>query len=91
MPRATWSICLVRATTTLNHPALDKICISEAEGPHRYARGLAHFRCLQQRRPTGLAHRLLIVPDVGHSDPDGRFNSPCGLAALYDLPGCEGG
>jgi hypothetical protein len=73
-----------------NHRFLDKTCMAEAEGPNRYARGLAYFRYLQQRRPTGLAHRLLLVPDVGH-DSDGMFNSSCGLAALYDLPGCAGG
>ena len=73
-----------------NHPFLDKTCMAEAEGPNRYARGLAYFRYLQRRRPSGLAHRLLLVPDVGHNS-DGMFNSSCGLAALYDLPGCDGG
>jgi pimeloyl-ACP methyl ester carboxylesterase len=73
-----------------NHPALDKSCMAEAEGPNRYARGLAYFRYLQRRRPIGLAHRQLLVLGVGH-DSDGMFNSSCGLAALYDLPGCDGG
>ena len=73
-----------------NNPSLDKSCMAEAQGPDRLARGLAYFRYLKQRHPTGLAHRLLQVPDVGHNI-DGMFNSPCGLAALYDLPGCDGG
>jgi hypothetical protein len=73
-----------------NHPALDKTCMAEAQGPNRYARGLAYFGYLQRRRPAGLAHRLLLVPDVGH-DSDGMFNSSCGLAVLYDLSGCDGG
>ena len=73
-----------------NHPALDKTCMAEAEGPNRYARGLAYFRYLQWRRPTSLAQRLRQVPNVGH-DSDGMFNSTCGLAVLYDLPGCDGG
>jgi hypothetical protein len=73
-----------------NHPALDKSCMGEAQGPNRYARGRAYFRYLQLRHPTGLTHRLMLVPDVGH-DSDGMFNSSCGLAALYDLPGCEQG
>jgi len=73
-----------------NHPTLDKTCMTEAEGPNRYARGLAYFRYLKWRHPTGLAHRLIQVPQVGH-DSDGMFNSSCGLAALYDLPGCDGG
>lgn len=70
-----------------NHPALDKTCMAEAQGPNRYARGLNYFHYLQWRHPTGLAHRLLRAPGVGH-DSDGTFNSACGLAALYDLPGC---
>jgi hypothetical protein len=73
-----------------NDRSLDKSCMAEAQGPYRYARGLAYFRYLQGRRPAGLAHRLLRVPDVGHN-ADGVFNSSCGLAALYDLPGCDGG
>ncbi|WP_158814808.1 alpha/beta hydrolase [Methylocapsa sp. S129] len=71
-----------------NHPELDKTCMAEAEGPNRYARGLAYFRYLQRRHPTSLSHRLLQVPDVGHNDD--IFNSACGLAALYDLRGCAG-
>jgi hypothetical protein len=70
-----------------SHAALDKSCMAEAQGPNRYARGLAYFRYLQRRRPTDLAHRLLKAPGVGH-DGDLMFNSPCGLAALYDLSGC---
>jgi hypothetical protein len=73
-----------------NHRFLNKTCMAEAEGPNRYARGLAYFRYLQRRRPTGLAHRLAQAPNVGH-DSDGMFNSSCALAALYDLPGCDGG
>jgi len=72
-----------------NHRFLDKTCMAEAQGANRYARGLAYFRYLQRLRSTGLAHRLLLVPGVGH-DSDGMFNSSCGLAALYDLPGCDG-
>ena len=71
-----------------NHPALDRTCMAEAQGPDRHARGLAYYRYLQRRHPTGLAHRLLQAPGVGH-DSDGMFNSSCGLAALYDLPGCD--
>jgi hypothetical protein len=73
-----------------NNPTLDKTCMAEAEGPTRYDRGMAYFRYFEARHRTGLAHRLLLVPGVGH-DEDGVFNSSCGLAALYDLPGCDGG
>ena len=77
------------ADTNPNHPALDKTCMAEAEGPNRYARGLAYFRYLQWRRPTGLAQRLMQAPGVGH-DAGNMFDSPCGVAALYDLQGCAG-
>ena len=90
MPAATWSISWAPPTTTPTIRSLDKTCMAEAEGPNRYARGLAYFRYLQRRHPSGLAHRLLLAPGVGH-DSDGMFNSSCGLAALYDLPGCDGG
>jgi hypothetical protein len=75
------------ADTNPNHPVLDKTCMGEAEGPYRYARGTAYFRYMKLRHPTGFAHRLLEVPGVGHNG-DGMFNSVCGLAALYDRPGC---
>lgn len=32
-------------------------------------------------------HRLRDVADVGH-DGDKMLTWPCGLAALFDLPGC---
>ena len=76
--------------TNPNHPTLDKSCMAEAQGPYRYARGLNYFRYMQQRHSTDLAQRLLQVPGVGH-DGDRMFNSACGLAAVYDLPGCTGG
>jgi pimeloyl-ACP methyl ester carboxylesterase len=77
------------ADTDPNHPALDKSCMGEAQGPYRYARGQAYFRYLKARHPTGLAHRLLQVPGVGH-DGERMLTSACGLAALYDRPGCSG-
>lgn len=77
------------ADTNPRDPALDKSCMAEAQGPYRYARGVTYFRYLQERHHTDLAQRLLKAPNVGH-DGDRMFNSPCGLAALYDLPGCAG-
>lgn len=70
-----------------NHPALDKSCAGEAEGPYRLARGHAFFAYLQARHPTGLAHRLWEVPGVAH-DGGKMLGSACGLAALFDKPGC---
>ena len=75
------------ADTDPNHPALDKSCAGEAEGPNRYARGLAYVRYMRMRHPAGLNHRLWEVPGVEH-DGDKMLTSPCGLAALFDRPGC---
>jgi pimeloyl-ACP methyl ester carboxylesterase len=64
-----------------NHPALDKTCAAEAQGPYRLARGRAYFAYLSARHP-GLAHRLFEVPGIGH-DGDGMLASPQGKAALF--------
>ena len=71
-----------------NHPSLDRSCAAEAEGPNRYARGLAYVRYLRMRHPTGLNHRLWEVSGVGH-EGDRMLTSPCGLAALFERPGCK--
>lgn len=74
------------ADTNPNHPALDKSCAGEAQGPQRYARGLAYARYVKMRHAT-LNHRVLEVPGVGH-DSDKMLTSKCGLAALFEQPGC---
>jgi pimeloyl-ACP methyl ester carboxylesterase len=76
--------------TNPNHPALDKTCMAEAEGPYRYARGHAYAAVMQARDAGTPHHSLWDVPGVGH-DGDGMLTSPCGLKALFDLPGCEAG
>ena len=73
---------LGQADTNPNHPALDKTCAAEAEGPYRLARGRAYFAYLQGRHRTGLAQTLVEVPGVGH-DGDAMLTSPGGLAALF--------
>jgi pimeloyl-ACP methyl ester carboxylesterase len=73
--------------TNPNHPALDKSCMAEAEGPYRYARGHAYAAAMQARDAGTPNHRLWDVPGVGH-DGDKMLTSACGLAALFDLPGC---
>ncbi|HLI13905.1 MAG TPA: alpha/beta hydrolase [Alphaproteobacteria bacterium] len=73
--------------TDPNHPALDKSCMAEAQGPTRLARGLAYVRYLRERHPADFRQRLMLVPGVGH-DGRGMLTSPCGLAALFDRPGC---
>ena len=68
--------------TNPNHPALDKSCAAEAEGPYRLARGRSYFAYLHARHPQGLAQTLVEVPGVGH-DGDAMLTSPGGLAALF--------
>lgn len=75
------------ADTDPHHPALNTSCGAEAEGPHRFARGMAYFIYLQARHPGTLAQRVALVPGVGHNG-GAMFGSLCGLAALFDRPGC---
>jgi len=70
-----------------NHPQLDRSCAGMAEGPYRYARGLAYFHYLQTRDRAALRHRLVEVAGVAHSSR-AMFTSACGLAVLFDRPGC---
>src|SRR5450631_1853114 len=74
--------------TNPDHPALDKTCMAEAEGPYRYLRGHAYAATMQARDGGTPHHSLWDVPGVGH-DGDKMLTSPCGLKALFDLPGCE--
>jgi hypothetical protein len=64
------------------HPALDKSCSGEAQGPYRLARGRAYASYLQLRHP-GFKASVHEVPGVGH-DGDRMLGSACGLAALFD-------
>jgi hypothetical protein len=77
--------------TDPNHPALDKSCSGELEGPYRFFRGKAYFRYIQIRHPElaaeSAAQQLWAVPGVDH-DGDRMLNSPCGLAALFDTGAC---
>jgi pimeloyl-ACP methyl ester carboxylesterase len=73
--------------TNPNHPALDKSCMAEAEGPYRYARGHSYAAVMAKRDNGTPNHKLWDVDGVGH-DGDKMLTSPCGLAALFDLPGC---
>ncbi len=75
--------------TNPNHPALDKTCMAEAQGPSRYARGHAYYAALRQRFGPALHQRIYDVPGVGH-DGDRMFTSACGRSALFDKPGCRG-
>jgi pimeloyl-ACP methyl ester carboxylesterase len=75
-----------------NHPALDKSCSGEDEGPYRFFRGKAYFRYLELRHPEleqpSASQQLWFVSGVEH-DGDKMFNSACGLAALFDAGSCS--
>jgi hypothetical protein len=72
------------ADTDPQHPALDKSCSGESQGPYRLARGRNYVAYLRLRHP-GLAQLEEEVPGVGH-DGTRMFGSACGLAALFDDP-----
>lgn len=76
--------------TNPNHPALDKSCMAETQGPYRYARGKSYVATMRARDGGTPNHDQWDVPGVGH-DGDRMFTSACGLAALFDLPGCDKG
>jgi hypothetical protein len=63
---------------------LDKSCSGEAEGTDHLSRGLAYAAYLRAR---GHAAAPFVIPGVGH-DGGRMFGSACGLAALFDRPGC---
>jgi pimeloyl-ACP methyl ester carboxylesterase len=70
-----------------NHPELEKSCAAEAEGPTRYSRGHEYARLMARRNSGTPKHKVWDVPGVGHEGPK-MINSPCGLQALFDVPGC---
>ncbi|SAK80585.1 hypothetical protein [Caballeronia ptereochthonis] len=63
------------------HPALDRSCAANAQGPHRLARGRAYYAYLLARHPR-LRHRLDEVPGAGHSG-EAMFVSEQGVRALF--------
>jgi hypothetical protein len=78
---------LGEADVDANHPLLDRSCAAQAQGLTRYARGMNYLFALEQRHPNLVRHRVLNVWGVGH-DATSMFVSPCGVAALFDRPGC---
>ncbi len=75
------------ADTDPHHSDLDISCEAEAEGPNRFARGTAYFAYMKGRHLDALSQRLWLVHGVAH-DERGMFHSPCGMEALFDIPGC---
>jgi pimeloyl-ACP methyl ester carboxylesterase len=72
------------ADTDPQHPALDKSCAGEAQGPFRLARGRNYASYLRWRQPQ-LRPVVHEVPGVGH-EGDRMLGSACGRAALFDQP-----
>lgn len=70
--------------------ALDKTCAAEAEGPNRYIRGHAYAAAMQARDGGTPNHSVWDVPGIAHQGGE-MLTSPCGLKALFDLPGCDAG
>ena len=67
---------------------LDRSCGGEAQGPYRLARGHA-FQAMLQARHGALATQIVHeVPGVAHAGA-GMLNSACGVAAMFDTPGCD--
>lgn len=63
------------------HPALDRSCAANAQGPHRLARARAYYAYLHARHPQ-LRHRWYEVPGAGHS-AEAMFISEPGIRALF--------
>ncbi|HET8995999.1 MAG TPA: hypothetical protein VFN42_04965, partial [Acetobacteraceae bacterium] len=78
------------ADTNPRQPALDRSCMAEAQGPNRLARGLAYVRYLRGHGGSAFHQHVLLVPGVGHNARR-MLTSACGLAALFDRPGCASG
>jgi hypothetical protein len=74
--------------TDPNDPDLNKSCMAEAQGPNRWARGHAFVAYLKARDAGAPNHSVYEVDGVGHNGSK-MFSSPCGLTALFDVPGCR--
>ncbi|WP_257167844.1 alpha/beta hydrolase [Bradyrhizobium sp. SRS-191] len=74
--------------TDPDHPALDKTCMAKAQGASRHARGHAYAAAMAARPGGTPRHQLWDVVGVGHNG-NKMLTSPCGLKALFDMPGCE--
>ena len=74
-----------------NADALGQSCAYKSQGVTRLERGHAYFRYITAAAETAQLpqrHRLLEVPDVAHRT-FAMYHSACGLAALFDQPGCK--
>jgi len=74
--------------TDPNQRDLDRSCGGLAEGPNRLARGHAFLAMLLARHGTLPTQVMHEVPGVAHQGAR-MLESACGLAALFDTPGCD--
>ncbi|MBV9824291.1 MAG: alpha/beta hydrolase [Alphaproteobacteria bacterium] len=70
-----------------NHWELGTSCGAEAEGADRYSRAVNYYRFMKGRDGAILNQRFTTAPGMGH-DALAVLGSPCGRAALFDIPGC---
>jgi len=73
--------------TDPNQRDLDRSCAGLAEGPYRLARGHAFLAMLRARHGALSTQVVHEIPGVAHQGAR-MLNSACGLAALFDTPGC---
>jgi pimeloyl-ACP methyl ester carboxylesterase len=73
------------ADTNPKQSVLDKSCAAETQGAYRYIRGHNYVDYIRGR--NGATQLVHDIPGVGHDGPR-MLNSVCGLAALFDTPGC---
>ncbi|WP_442920643.1 alpha/beta fold hydrolase [Massilia sp. S19_KUP03_FR1] len=77
--------------TADNDPIADALgmsCPYKIQGATRYDRGLAYAKYIDFSAQGHSNHRLMKVPNVGHH-AYAMYSSTCGLAALFDRPGCR--
>lgn len=71
-----------------NADALGSSCRYKIQGENRYARGQAYAKYINLISQGHSNHHLIEVANVAHR-PYAMYASTCGLAALFDTPGCD--
>jgi hypothetical protein len=77
------------AAIETNDPFYAQSCALDSQGSTPFARGMHYLLSLELHHPNLVRHRLLIVQGVD-GDAAEMFGSACGMAALFDRPGCVG-
>jgi hypothetical protein len=74
---------LLGTTDTTDAHSLDTSCEGNAQGPHRYARGVSYFNHVKSLR-ANVNHTKIDIQGVGHSSND-MFNSLKGRRTILQL------